>query len=143
MSMAADTTITEKWPWPRDDATTRARKVALAFRAALGANNRALRDSIDETMLAYGQTWIVDQEIVTESDGMDAVTTREAAALAHVPEYEIRRWATLDDPRNPGRKLLPRFKRQGREMTYLVDHVVSAAKYVHGDFALPQVDPRI
>lgn len=139
MDTAADINSAEKWPWPRDDATTRARKVALAFRAALGLNNRALRDEIDQTMLAYGQTWLVDQEIVTDADGMDAVTTREAAALAHVPDYEIRRWATIEDPRNPGRMLLPRFKKSGREMTYLVAHVVSAAKYMHGDFGLPQV----
>lgn len=139
MSLAVDTKSTEKWPWSGDNSITRARKVALAYRAALGLNNRTLRDQIDETMIAYGQTWVTDQEIVTESDGMDAVTTNEAASLAHVPPYEIRRWACMPDPRNPERMLLPRFKKSGREMTYLVANVVSAAEYVRGAIALPQV----
>lgn len=128
------------WPYPRDNPLTRARRIAMAYRAALGANNRALRDQLDQTFVQRGEAWVMEAEVTNEADGLDAVTTAEAAALVHVEEWEIRGWATEDDPRTPGRKLLPRFKRSGRSMTYLVRDVVDAARFKHGPVGLPQID---
>lgn len=125
------------WPWPNDTALTRARRVTLSYRAALRLNNRALCDQLDETMTAFGETWVAEAEVAAEPDGMDAVTTAEAAELVHVPEHEIRRWATQPHPEDPGRMLLPRFRRRGRAMTYLVRDVVAAAKIKGGPVGLP------
>ena len=128
-----------RWPWPGENALARARRVAQAYRAALGASNRAIRDEIDEAMAEVGETWIRDQEITYNGDGMDALTTTQAAELAHVPPYEINRWATMQWPGVPGRPLLPRFRRQGRTMTYLARDVVAAARVRRGDAGLPSL----
>lgn len=126
------------WPWPGDNAVARARKALQVYRAALGLQNRALRDEIDSSMVDMGETWVVaEQEITYAGDGMDALTTAEAAELAHVPPYEINRWATMGWPGEPGRPLLPRFRRQGRTMTYLARDVVAAARVRRGDAGLP------
>ena len=129
------------WPWPADNAVARARKVAQAYRQALGAQNRPLRDELDAGMVEMGETWVVaEQEIVYAGDGMDALTTAQAAELAHVPTYEISRWACMEWPGEPGRPLLPRFRRQGRTMTYLARDVVAAARVRRGSPGLPSVD---
>lgn len=129
-----------RWPFPADNAIARARKVALAYRAALGLQNRHLRDEIDASMCEVGETWVSEQEIVYAGDGMDALTTAEAAAVAHVATYEISRWACMEWPGEPGRPLLPRFKRKGRAMTYLAGDVVAAARVRRGSAGLPSLD---
>ena len=129
-----------RWPWPGDNAVARARKVAQAYRQALGLQNRALRDELDETMREYGETWVGEQEISYAGDGMDALTTAQAAELAHVPAYEIQRWAGMPHPDIPGRQLLPRFGKSGRSCTYLARDVVAAARLRRGGAGLPSVD---
>lgn len=131
------TTPTTAWPWPHDTALTRARRVALSYRAALRLNNRALCDQVDTALVERGESWVLEAEVTVEPDGMDAITTNEAAKLVHVPPHEVRRWATLKDPRNPGRMLLPRFRRKGKEMTYLVRDVHDAARFMRGPVGLP------
>lgn len=127
-----------RWPWPGENALARARRVALAYRTALGAQNRGLRDLIDEEMADMGETWVrAEREVTYAGDGMDALTTAAAAELAHVPTYEINRWACMQWPGEPGRPLLPRFRRQGRSMTYLARDVVAAARVMRGDAGLP------
>ncbi|MEV6964287.1 hypothetical protein AB0M47_04150 [Hamadaea sp. NPDC051192] len=59
-------------------------------------------DQLDQTLAEYGEGWVLQTEVTVESDGMDAITTAQAAELVHVPAHEIRRWATVDDPRTPG-----------------------------------------
>lgn len=138
--MTTMTAPAPRWPFPGDNAIARARKVAQAYRAALGLQNRALRDDIDEAMCEAGETWVTEREIVWAGDGMDALTTAQAAELAHVPTYEVSRWATMEWPGEPGRPLLPRFRRQGRTMTYLARDVVAAARVRRGSAGLPSVE---
>lgn len=141
-TMAAPAPAAGGWPFPGENAIAKARRVAMAYRAALGLNNRPLRDEIDASMVELGETWVTaaDAEITYHGDGMDALTTAEAAEVAHVPTYEINRWATLEWPGEPGRPLLPRFRRKGRSMTYLARDVVAAARIKRGAVGLPSMD---
>ncbi len=130
------------WPWPGDNELTRARKVAMAYRTALGANNRELRDEIDRSLAEVGQTWMLDVVATVEPDGLDEVTTAQAAELAHVPPHRIRAWAVEQHPTDPGRALLPRFGRRGKQTTYLVRDVHAAALIKRGSVGLPPLAPR-
>lgn len=125
------------WPWPADTELTRARKAAQMYRHHLGAWSREIRDQLDAVMLEYGQSWVLDLEVTTEPDGLEALTTSRAAALVHVPPHRIRAWATEPHPHRPGERLLPRFGREGRETTYLARDVVAAARIKRGPVGLP------
>ena len=143
-----------RWPFGNENATTRSRRAALAYRAALRLNNRQLCDQIDQTLTEYGETWVTETEVTVDPDGLDELTTAEAAGLAHVPEYEIRRWATLcacpsspkphppatAHPDAPVQPLLPRFARRGHSTTYLARDVVAAAEKVRGPVGLPPIE---
>jgi hypothetical protein len=133
-------TTVEGWPWPADTALTRAKKVAQAYRAALGANNRALRDRLDAVMLDYGQSWVLDLVVPVSDDGLEEWTTAEAAEHVHETPHRIRTWATETDPDDPGRPLLPRFGRRGRETTYLARDVLAAARKKRGPVGLPSLN---
>jgi hypothetical protein len=115
------------WPFPGDSPLKITRKVATVYREHLRLNGRPLCDVVDETMVAYGQLWIVPQ--VEHLDPTDDVTTAEAAALASVNPPTINQWACTPHPRPeyPGHMLLPRFGWRGRERTYLALHVLAAA----------------
>jgi hypothetical protein len=126
------------WPWAGDTELTRARKVAQAYRAALGANNRTLRDQLDATMVSHGQTWVLDLVATTAPDGLDEMTTKEAAELVHVPPHRILAWASERGP--DGRPLLPKFGKRGRESTYLVRDIAAAARIKNGPVGLPSLN---
>ena len=129
------------WPWPGENAVARARRITQSYRQALSLNNRRLRDELDAGFVELGETWVLgEQEITYNGDGMDALTTAEAAEVAHVPTYEINRWACMEWPGEPGRPLLPRFKPRGRTMTYLAGDVVAAARVRRGSVGLPSMD---
>lgn len=113
------------WPYPGETALLRARRVALAYREYLKQANPSLCDALDETMRSFGQDWVAPT-VYRYSPG-DALTTAEAALLVSVRQETIRQWACTPHPEDPSRMLLPRFRRQGRQMTYLVEHVKSAA----------------
>lgn len=117
------------WPWPGDTALTIARRVAVAYRTHLHAANPAVCDALDAAMRDYGQHWVLPTPVV-DGDGMGAVTTREAAARAGVSVDVIRQWACTPHPDDPTRALLPRFRRAGRERTYLIADVDTAAALV-------------
>lgn len=114
-----------RWPYPADDPTTRARKIALMYRAALGTTNPNLRDECDATAVSYGETWMIDRPQIIEPD--QEITGDLAAELVHVSESTIRKWATMDHPEQPGRKLLPACGWSGRRRTYLAVNVLAAA----------------
>ncbi len=113
------------WPFPTDSATQRARRVALAYREYLQSADPDLCAVADRRMLAFGQTWVVPVEPTFDEDA--AITTREAALLVSVKEDTIRHWACMPHPTIPGTSLLPRHRRRGKHMTYLVAHVRAAA----------------
>lgn len=83
-------------------------------------------------MLAFGQTWVMPIEDNYKPG--DAISTSEAAELVGVSREVIRQWACMRHPIDD-RPLLPRHRRRGREMTYIVDNVRDAARimeHYHG-----------
>jgi hypothetical protein len=114
------------WPWPGDSELARARKIAQAYREHLKLANPIVCRTLDEVMLAYGQTWVAPDEMGYD-DG-SAITTAQAALLVSVRVETIRQWACTPDPTDPTRMLLPRFRWDGRQRTYLVVNVKRAAQ---------------
>jgi hypothetical protein len=117
-----------RWPHAQDGQKERARKVALMYRARLRALDRNACDDCDQTAAAFGETWMLDRLPVVNPD--QALTTAEAAALVSVHPDTIRKWACAKHPDKPGEPLLPRFKKRGRERTYLAVNVLAAAAAV-------------
>lgn len=117
-----------RWPNMLDGPTARSRRLAGMYRALLNTAAPDLCRQADDTARAYGETWMLEREDLL--DPTRALTTAEAAELVNVTAKTIRTWATLDHPEQPGEKLLPRFKKRGREMTYLTQHVLAAAAAV-------------
>lgn len=120
------------WPFPNDTVLERARRVAQAYREHLNTVAPELCGTVDKTMLAFGQTWVLPMEDNYKSG--DAISTSEAAELVGVSRNVIRQWACMKH-RFEDRPLLPRLRRRGREMTYLVDSVREAARimdHYHG-----------
>lgn len=119
-------TANPRWPWPGEDDLARARRVANAYREHLARANPQVCAALDDTMRAYGELWAIPVDMVYERDR--AITTAEAAELVGVTPELIRHWARLPHPDDPDRTLLPRFRRRGRDMTYLVMHVEAAVE---------------
>lgn len=78
-----------RWPYPGDSPLTRARKIALMYRAALGAANPNLRDECDATAAAYGETWVAPR-LATHNDN-DWLNPRDAADYLCTSPDNIRR----------------------------------------------------
>lgn len=117
-----------RWPYPADSEADKLRRLVLMYRAALGTANPQMRDQCDQTAMSFGETWMLDRPHIVDPD--QALTTAQAADLAQVQPHTIRQWACRDHPDQPGQPLLPRFKRVGRERTYLARDVLAAAAAV-------------
>jgi hypothetical protein len=113
------------WPWAVDTDLDRARRVANMYRGRLKLAAPDSCDQADELMRTYGETWMLDKLDIIDPDA--ELTTAQAAELAKVPVERIRKWACADHPEKPGEALLPRFKKRGRERTYLAANVLAAA----------------
>jgi hypothetical protein len=113
------------WPNPLDTPLDRARRIAGMYRARLRALDTAACDELDDTVRAFGETWMLDKPDLVDPDR--ELTTAEAAAYARVSQDMIRHWARLKHPKDPGKPLLPRFGWRGRERTYIAAKVVEAA----------------
>lgn len=116
--------VNPKWPYAGDSEVERARKVALMYRQHLRAQSVAMCDEVDRTAVAFGEAWAAPHTVRYEPT--DAITTAQAAELVGVTPEMIRHWARLPHPDDPSAPLLPRARRQGREMTYRVMHVEAA-----------------
>lgn len=114
--------MTGRWPWPGDNATERARRIANSLLALLPAEERPVWTTRAHQL---GETWLGETIVGLKDD--DAITGRQAAQLVHVSEDVIRKWASMPHPDAPDRKLLPRFKKLGGRRTYIVQHVLDAA----------------
>nr|WP_221374380.1 hypothetical protein [Actinoplanes polyasparticus] len=113
------------WPNPVDTALDRARRVASMYRAHLRLLDPDACNRLDDTVAAFGETWMLDKPDIV--DGDRELTTLEAAELINVPIRRIRDWAQATHPEDRNRPLLPRFKMRGRERTFLTQHVLEAA----------------
>lgn len=114
-----------RWPHGLDNPTQRARRIALMYREHLRTAARHLADDCDGVARAYGETWAFEREELL--DPTRELTTAEAARLVNVHPDTIRKWACMDHPADAEQKLLPRFKKRGRERTYLAGQVMEAA----------------
>lgn len=113
------------WPNPADTALDRARKIAQMYRAHLQREAPVLAGQVDALCVGYGEDWMVEKPDIVDGDA--ELTTTQAAELARVPPERITKWACTPHPEKPGQMLLPRFKKRGRERTYLAIHVLAAA----------------
>lgn len=116
------------WPYPLDQPVDRARKIAHMYRARLRTLDVGACDLIDQTAVSFGEDWMVEKQDVVDPDR--ELTTAQAAELVHVHPETIRKWACATHPTNRDQPLLPRFKKRGRERTYLAKHVLAAATTV-------------
>lgn len=113
------------WPFPGDNEAQRARTIAQAYRNQLHAAAPQLCRLLDERMRAFGQLWIINEELAAPDD--QPVTTAEAAMLVSVRQETIRQWACTPHPDDPQRMVLPRYDMRGRHRTYLAGDVRTAA----------------
>jgi len=114
--------MTERWPWPGDTPTERARRIANSLLALLPAEERPIWSARAH---AFGETWLGENLVIYTAD--QAITGEQAAQLLAIPDYQIRRWACTPHPDDPTKPLLPRAGRVGRHQTYLVRNVLDAA----------------
>lgn len=114
-----------RWPNYLDGPTERSRAVARMYRAHLRAVRPDLCDQADATAAQFGEHWMLEREQTVDPD--QEMTTAEAAALVNVPANTLHKWAAMNHPDDPTRKLLPRFKKRGRERTFLAGQVMEAA----------------
>lgn len=78
------------WPWPADNATERARRIANSLVALLPPDERKRHVA---TAHRLGETWLGATLIHHELD--EVVTTTEAAGLIHMKPSTIRKWHSL------------------------------------------------
>jgi hypothetical protein len=116
------------WPYPLDTALERARKVAGMYRARLRALDVDACDILDDTAASFGEDWMLEKPDVVDPD--QELTTAKAAELVRVHPDTIRKWACAPHPTDRDKPLLPRFKKRGRERTYLAGQVLAAAALV-------------
>lgn len=76
------------WPWP-DDRFERRSRVARMYRDRLADVDAAACAELDEVMVAYGQTWVLDTADVPP----DALLTAdEVAQWADVSKRTVQKW---------------------------------------------------
>lgn len=124
MNADYDKQTNPRWPYALDDPKVRARKITQMYRQRLEKLNPDAAADCDATASQFGETWMLPHE--THIDPTQELTTEQAAQLINVAPKTISNWASLDHPENPHQKLLPRFKKRGRERTYLAQDVLTA-----------------
>jgi hypothetical protein len=80
--------MTDQWPWP-DDRFERRSRVARMYRDALADCDAAACAELDEVMVAYGQTWIVDGPYIAPET---LLTETQVAEWADVSRRTVQKW---------------------------------------------------
>jgi hypothetical protein len=84
--------VSRPWPWPKETALGRARRVAVSYRSALEQANSAACALLDAEMLVYGQRWVVPVVVpYTADDLLTADQVADYAGCAVKTVYEWRR----------------------------------------------------
>ncbi|EOM77284.1 DNA-binding protein [Rhodococcus rhodnii] len=83
--------MTRPWPFPGDSQLDIARRLALAYRAALAERDPAACRALDAEAADFGQSWTVPQTMTVDED--DLVTAGEAADLVGVTAATVYQWA--------------------------------------------------
>ncbi|WP_433731042.1 helix-turn-helix domain-containing protein [Actinoplanes sp. CA-051413] len=77
-----------QWPYPGDSPLVRARRIAHMYRAQLRALNPATGDALDDTAVAFGETWVIEQLVVHQDS--DLLPPADAAAYLCVSTDSLR-----------------------------------------------------
>lgn len=87
-----------KWPWPGDNATERARRIANSLLALLPAEERPVWTARAHEL---GETWLGETLLRWTAD--DVVTPREAAALIGRTTADLRWWVHIGTLKRNGK----------------------------------------
>lgn len=79
----------EQWPYPEDDRFGRRSRIAHMYRDALKDERPDVCATIDEIMVVYGQTWILDTPALPPET---LLTTAEVASWADVSKRTVEKW---------------------------------------------------
>ena len=79
--------MTDKWPWPGDTPTERARRIANSLLMLLPADERPVWTARAH---AIGETWLGETLVRWTAD--DVVPPGEAARLVHRTTADLRKW---------------------------------------------------
>lgn len=79
-----------RWPFPGDSPVVRARRVALAYRAALLTADPVSCDTLDRRMRGWGQGWAVVR--LYHYEMTDWITPAQAAELGSVNRRTVAAW---------------------------------------------------
>lgn len=82
--------MTQPWPWPKDTALIRARRVAQSYRDALNEIDPRRCQALDEQMRCYGQRWVAPTVAVYSED--DYLSAEHVADYAGVNLATVYTW---------------------------------------------------
>lgn len=78
--------MSDPWPWPADDALTRARTVGREYRARLEQVAPELCAEVDAVVARLGQTWASGRDV----SGEQVLTTNDAASYLAITPRGVR-----------------------------------------------------
>ena len=82
--------VADPWPWPGDDRTQRARRVALAALIELRKADPAACDKVEAAAVRMGETWVQPKRGAIDLD--ELLTATQAADYADVKPRTIDTW---------------------------------------------------
>ncbi len=84
--------MSDPWPWPKDSALARARRVARSYRDALEGVDPSACEYLDTEMSRMGQRWVLPTaSLYDEDDYLSADLVADFAAVRPKTVYQWRR----------------------------------------------------
>lgn len=74
------------WPWPGDSPVARARRIALAYRAALHDHAPGLAADLDTRFTRWGESWVAPRHV---PPGDELVSAEDAGTLIGISSGAI------------------------------------------------------